>query len=397
MPSLKASERGKHKISQVRNFRGWNIDDTRWLLEASQVLEPNKPWTKEGPFATGISLSTWKYFLQRTAIRPEAFKAFCQVLGLNWQEICETDKKCKPSIDIGRFEIPREPQEFKCYETILQPGSFLRIKAPQYMGKTRMLNRVVERVKKKDCQIVVLNFQKELDSTAFGSLEQFLRALCICIHYKLKLPGNLDKYWHNTGGTPNHKMGIYVNDYLFPQINSALILVLEDVDRVFEQRFAQDFCDLLRGWHGEAQREELWQKLRLVIVHSTDVYASLNINNSPLANVGETVTLDEFTPQQVKDLVMQYELNWNSNLIEQLMALVGGHPYLINHALKTIVNQSITFEEMLAKAATEEGIYCNHLRRMWGIIQQQPPLKEALRKVVTASHPVRVDPFSLTA
>jgi hypothetical protein len=50
---------------------------------------------------------------------------------------------------------------------------------------------------------------------------------------------------------------------------------------------------------------------------------------------------------------------------------------------------------MLAKAATEEGIYCNHLRQMWGIIQQKLPLKEALRKVVTASHLVRIDPFQL--
>lgn len=392
MSSLQASERGINNIRQARKFKGWIIDDLKWLIEASKVLEPNKSWTEEELSAAGISLATWKRFLRRDAIRPEAFKAFCQVLELNWQETCE---ECVAPF-IQRLEISREPQESKCYETILQPGSLLRIKAPQNMGKTRMLLRVLKRFRENGYQIVMLNFQNELDSTVFNNLEQFLYAFCVCVSHRLGLPNNLlDEYWHNKNGTPNHKTTVYFETHIFTQIDNPLILVLENVDLVFEHSLAQNFCDLLRGWHGEAQREELWQKLRLVIVHSTDVYASLDINSSPLANLGETVTLDEFTPQQVKVLVQQYKLSWDIGLIEQLMALVGGHPYLVNHALKTIVNQSITFEEVLTKAATEEGIYRNHLRRMWEIIQQQPALKEALKKVVTAFHPVRVDPFQL--
>jgi hypothetical protein len=390
MPSLQASEQGKNKIRQARNFKGWNIDDPRWLKEASKVLEPNKLWTEEGAFAYRVSLATWKRFLQGKAIVAENFQAFSQVLGLNWQEICKIDNV------IDCFEIPREPQESRCYQTILQPGSLLRIKAPQYMGKTRMLNRVLKRVKNNDYQIAVLNFQNRLDGTAFNNLEQFLKAFCVCISHLLGLPDNiLDEYWHNKNGTPNHKTTVYFETHIFTHIDNSLILVLENVDLVFEHLLAQNFCDLLRGWHSEAQRDELWQKLRLVIVHSTDVYASLDINSSPLANVGETVTLDEFTIQQVKDLVRQYELNWNSDLIEQLMELIGGHPYLINHALKTIIYQPITLEEVLAKATTEEGIYRNHLGRLWKVIQQQSTLKEALEKVVTASHSVRIAPFQL--
>ena len=312
------------------------------MIEASRVLEPNKLWTEGELSAAGISLPTWKRFLQGAAIRPEAFKAFCQVLGLNWREICVIDEDCEPPDVIRRFEISREPQESKCYKTVLQTGSFLRIKAPQLMGKTRMLNRVLERVRRNDYRIVMLNFQNELDNTVFNNLEQFLKAFCVCVSYRLGLPNNsLDEYWRNKNGTPNHKTTVYFENHIFTQIDNPLIIVLENVDRIFEHPLAQDFCDLLRGWHGEAQKDELWEKLRLVIVHSTDVYASLDINNSPLANVGETVILDEFAPQQVEDLVRQYELNWNSSLIEQLMALVGGHPYLINHALKTIVDTKL--------------------------------------------------------
>jgi AAA-like domain len=332
--SLQASKEGRSKITKARSLRGWNIDDPRWLKEASQVLEPNTICTEEESFAYGVSLPTWKRFLQGRSIRPGAFKAFCEVLRLNWEEIYERDEECDPEkyegspnvieSAIDRFEIVREPQETRCYQTILQPGSLLRIKAPQYMGKTRMLNRVLKRVKNNDYQIVVLNFQDNLDSTAYNNLEQFLKAFCASVSHRLKLPDHLlDEYWRNNNRIPNEKTTVYFETHIFTQINSPLILVLEDIDRVFEHPLATDFCGLLRGWHGEAQRDELWQKLRLVIVHSTDVYASLDINSSPLANVGETVTLDEFTPQQVKNLARQYELDWNSDAIEQLIALDG--------------------------------------------------------------------------
>jgi Histidine-specific methyltransferase, SAM-dependent len=87
MPSLQASESGKRRIEQARNLQGWNTDDPRPPLEASRVLEPNRPWTIEGPFADGVSIQTWRRFLQGDAIRPESFKAFCEVLKLDFQEI----------------------------------------------------------------------------------------------------------------------------------------------------------------------------------------------------------------------------------------------------------------------------------------------------------------------
>ena len=62
---------------------------------------------------------------------------------------------------------------------------------------------------------------------------------------------------------------------------------------------ADDFCRLLRGWYDMARRGSrigaIWQKLRLVVVHSTEVYSSLDINSSPLAGIGLEIELPEFS------------------------------------------------------------------------------------------------------
>lgn len=93
MPTLKASKLGIAKIKQARNELGWgwNIhEDDTCFIEASKVLEPDKDWLPGGPYANGISEGTWKRFLAgKQAISAAPFKAYCTVLGLNWQDIVD--------------------------------------------------------------------------------------------------------------------------------------------------------------------------------------------------------------------------------------------------------------------------------------------------------------------
>lgn len=92
MPSLKASADGLEQIKQARKEKYWPIEDNRWLIAASQVLEPQINWqigslSRQSIFAHGVSLSTWKRFLQGKPIRAEVFQSFCQVLELDWQAV----------------------------------------------------------------------------------------------------------------------------------------------------------------------------------------------------------------------------------------------------------------------------------------------------------------------
>ncbi|HEY9599793.1 MAG TPA: NB-ARC domain-containing protein [Cyanophyceae cyanobacterium] len=93
MPTLKASKLGIAKIKQARNEKGWSWsleDDDTILIEASQILEPQKNWLSGSPYANGVSEGTWKRFLAgRQPINANVFKAYCTVLGLNWEDIVD--------------------------------------------------------------------------------------------------------------------------------------------------------------------------------------------------------------------------------------------------------------------------------------------------------------------
>lgn len=152
---------------------------------------------------------------------------------------------------------------------------------------------------------------------------------------------------------------------------------------------ADDFFGLLQALHEEAKRREIWKNFRLIVVHSTEVYIPLDINKSPF-NVGLPVELPEFTGTQVQELARRYQLDWTMEQVQQLMALVGGHPYLVRLAMYALARHDLTLSELLQSAPTEAGIYRDHLRRHLGNLKHHPILLEAFRETIFAHGSVQL-------
>ncbi len=55
------------------------------------------------------------------------------------------------------FYIQRSPIEERCYETILHAGSLIRIKAPNQMGKTSLMDRIIAHSNQQGYHTVRLN------------------------------------------------------------------------------------------------------------------------------------------------------------------------------------------------------------------------------------------------
>jgi WD40 repeat protein len=102
MKSVKASLRGLARIKQAREERGWTIEDPIWRKEASQILDPNGDWENVEEIYLAVSIATWKRFLQgKTPIKNNTFKAFCQVLGLNWEEVVDNNPSQSTTLAIS--------------------------------------------------------------------------------------------------------------------------------------------------------------------------------------------------------------------------------------------------------------------------------------------------------
>ncbi|MDJ0800131.1 MAG: AAA-like domain-containing protein [Calothrix sp. MO_167.B12] len=290
------------------------------------------------------------------------------------------------------YYIKRSPVEEQAYEEIGKPGALVRIKAPQEMGKTSLLLRILDYASRQGYRTVSLNLQ-QIDESILNDLNRFLRWLCANVTYQLKLEPRLDGYWDEDIGT-KISCTLYFQEYLLEQIKQPFVLALDEVNRIFEHpQIAKDVLPLLRSWHEEAKRIPSWQKLRLIVVHSTEIYVPLQLKQSPF-NVGLPIQLDGFSLEQVQQLAQRYGINWKDEKeARQIMDLVGGHPALINIALYHLHRTEMSLSQLLETASTTTGIYNYHLQRHWAILEEQPELLLALNYVINATEPVSLEPI----
>ncbi len=286
------------------------------------------------------------------------------------------------------FYVERPPIEADCYEAIVKPGALIRVKAPRQMGKTSLMSRILYHAAQHGYQTASLNFQSA-DAEFLTNLDQFLQWFCASIAWELEREDKLETYWKGILGSKN-KCTNYFQRYLLSEIINPLVLGLDEVDQIFQHPdIATDFFGLLRAWHERGKNELVWQKLRLVIVHSKEVYIPLNINQSPF-NVGLPIELPELNQVQVEDLVRRHNLDLSVEQVEQLMAMVGGHPYLVRVGLYQIARRRMTLEQLLQMAPTEEGPYYDHLRRHLLNLEENAELVAAIKQVVAADKPVEI-------
>lgn len=285
--------------------------------------------------------------------------------------------------------IERPGIESLCFEAVLKLGALIRIKASKMMGKTSLLLRLLSYAKNHHCQVVYLNLQS-IDRSIVTDLEKFLRWLCVIVGRELKLENQLSQYWDTDILGSNDNCTAYFEEYLLTTIKEPLVLCFDDVDRLFPYaEVVEDFLGLLRSWHEKGKTAKIWQQLRLVIAHSTEVYIPLDINQSPF-NAGIPIELSEFSLDQVQELAHRHHLDWQEQQSSQLMQIVGGHPYLVRLAMYAVSSGNITLPRLLQEASTEAGIFSQHLRRYLETLQQTPELAQMFRQVVLSPDPVEL-------
>lgn len=312
----------------------------------------------------------------------------------------EPDDDTIPPIDI---EYPNGPVRLnspfyieRSNSNMYEPKIALwRIKAPRKWGKTSVAIRMKENERRQqECHVVCLNF-REFDTDALQNLKIFLQKFCESIiqelnNEELQIENNVAEFWQ-TSLVPNNKAKcrIYIQKYILTVINKPLVIVLDEVDRIFgHSQIDTDFLELLRIFYEKRASETIWQKLKMIIVHSQD-YAETSNNKSPF-NVGKLIELPEFNESQVKKLSQLHGLDWQPEQIKQLMELVGGHPYMVRSALYEIANQEKTFSEFLELAATEAGSFAEDLLYKWNNLERYD-LKQEYRKVLATKEAVQID------
>lgn len=285
----------------------------------------------------------------------------------------------------SRFYIARPGIDDRLFREIAKPiGTTITIRGPRQVGKTSLLVRAEAEALKLARKTVYIDLPS-IDNSRKKDLDTFLYYLATVVVDRLDLDiSKVDQVWQHAGTWwgPNDKISTVLAKYVLPFIKTPFLLIMDEVEQLLDYSFHDDFFGLVRGWHNLRARNPLWEKLHIIMAISTEPHLLIKREYQSPFNVSLMLEMMDFTREQVSSLEALYETGLTSEAIGDLMELLGGHPYLTQQALYTMVTSDLTWSTFALLAPLDVGPFGSHLSRNLALLQKNELLANALRQVM---------------
>lgn len=274
----------------------------------------------------------------------------------------------------------RRQADAELEEQIQRTGTTTRIKGMRQMGKSSLLVRACAAEQRRQ-KVFYLDFQM-ISESHFASLESLLRYVAYNLAKFFKVSATVDQYWDDYLGA-KESITNFIEEFILREADSPVLILFDEVDLVFGYPYRNGFFSTLRGWHNLRAVRDIWDRLNIVIAHSTEPYLWIqDINQSPF-NVGHEIKMNDFDFDQISELNAKHgEVLKTTDHLRQLMGLVGGQPYLVRQALYTLAINRWPISQLQSVSADEAGPFGDHLRRYLWSLQKHKGLKDALRDML---------------
>jgi serine/threonine protein kinase len=282
------------------------------------------------------------------------------------------------------FYIDREDDDRLRRELNKAFGTTTTIRAPRQTGKSSLLVRGIAHAQQQGSRAVFIDLQLA-DDSVLQSLDRFLRYFTAVLLTKLRLdPTEVDWAWNTSLGASD-KATYLIEDYVLSNAESKIVLAIDEADRLLGTPFHNTFFGLLRSWHNNRSLNELWDKLDIVMVVSTEPHLLIqDLNQSPF-NVGLKIRLEDFNLAQVQELNRRYRLPLNEREAPALFDFLNGHPYLTSRALYTMLTEGLSWERLTRLATMENSPFGDHLRRYLWMLREDGMLRDALKQIIATN------------
>ena len=282
----------------------------------------------------------------------------------------------------SQFYIERVGDE-TLRRNLAHASSIVVIYGARQMGKTSLLARGMQQARDRNATLLFTDLQA-FERAAFESPQTFYLAVMEDMARQLRLRLDWNTIWSERS-RPNFNFELFFLEEILDRAEGPVVWGIDEADRLFHVEFGQDVFALLRTWHNNRANRprEKWRQLSLLLACAADARLFLPDDNQSPFNVGERILLSDFTLEQTAELNHRYQRPLKTEAeIEILHRLTNGHPYLVRRGLHEMRAAALPLARLVETAATDAGIYGDHLRRLLNLLQREPDLARAARVVL---------------
>ncbi|MEI6297510.1 MAG: AAA-like domain-containing protein, partial [bacterium] len=270
-------------------------------------------------------------------------------------------------------------------------GTTTIIKGPRQVGKSSLLARAAAEAVCAGKRALYVDFQL-LDEADFADLKTLLAAMARLIQKKLAPAADLQELWDDRAGAKAN-LTDFVERAVLAAAAPPVVLLLDELDRIFRHAYRDDFFGMIRGWHNLRATQPAWDRLNVFLAHSTEPSLWIQDPDQSPLNVGLKVPLCDFAPAEVAELNRHYGSPLEAKQLPQLRNLIGGHPFLNRQAFHFISVPRRSLDELKERAAREDSPFASHLKRHAWALSQNPPLRKSFKQILGKSPCASEDHF----
>lgn len=301
------------------------------------------------------------------------------------QEPQETDDRPPPQPPRSGYSpywyVPRPDAEREAANRLAQPGTPVVLVGPDGIGKTYFLDHLLSTHRQPEDTEILIN----LDNVARPQREQlddFLYELAYGIVEQTGVKGEILAEAWRRHRPPAWKLTRFLETAVLSQAEGRVLFALDKTDVLLTTRHAEAILSILRSWAESGTKGDPWDRLRLLLVVSTEPsLIAETIHISPF-NLADPIRLGDLDADQVAEMGRRYGLEWGSAEIDQLRDIVGGHPYLVRRVMYQAVVSGRSLTELLADPIDDQGIFAGHLRARLLRIRSNEELGQTVRQIL---------------
>ena len=276
------------------------------------------------------------------------------------------------------FYIKRDADEI-VFREVKQPRAMIRVHGPRQTGKTSLMMRVYADTRGVEGRLraAFVDFQG-LTQDERSSLNTIWHAIA---RYTAEQLQSGRVAW-NSDESYDQNFSRFVEKQIFGDNQNPLLLCLDETDRLFGSPIKSDFFASLRAYYNRGALSNTWKKVRWLLAVSSEPHFFIEeLNQSPF-NVGLRVDLSRFSPEEVLRCAHAIDMKLAAPELEQIMAYVGGHPYLVHLTLYHLARNTVPRAELFNAKTAGGGIYRDHLHRFLIRLQAENDLAAAMKEII---------------
>lgn len=211
----------------------------------------------------------------------------------------------------------------------LGQGRFCYVLTSRQMGKSSLMVRTAERLRKHSCTVVIL------DLTAIGqnlTAEQWYEGLLNELGKQVRLEDELEKFWFkHEHVAPLRRWMRALIELVLPRCAGPLVIFIDEIDAVRSLSFSTDefFAGIRELYNQRAQKPLLGRVAFCLLGVAAPSDLIRDARTTPF-NIGQRIKLRDFTEAEAEPLVkgLGRPTELGMTLLKRILYWTGGHPYL---------------------------------------------------------------------